>query len=439
MWANRIKFSKLEIKLLFNVLLTALICIFIYIVMTNITAYYMNHLRVDLNTYKEQLNIVADDFQNYITDNNISINDINAIRSWDKKQRLMHMKLVENNKVMYDSLDYITSFTPKISYTYFQPIKDFSHTINFTDGQAVMYITILYRQRIEQRLNNIILIVCILLFVTAILSEFKKLVRDILNIKRGIQILEGGDLTYEIQSKRKDEITDLAASINRMSKELDLQKKEEDNLRQKNYDLVTSISHDIRTPLTTINSYIDLIFERKYADLQELNRYLEKIKEKSILINDLTDNLFTHFINQSSDYKYNFEIIIGNDFIKYLLSSMEEGLRDKGYQMVSEFEFSEEFFMKIDVMQIQRVFNNLEGNLLKYANKSKPIIYSAHLRNNIIMITGQNSILNSDHLDSHGLGIINSQEIIHTHSGEMRNYIEGDIYHVEFSIPAYLI
>jgi signal transduction histidine kinase len=409
-----------------------------YVLLINITVYYIDHMRVDADRYKAQISNTAEDFQNYITENKVSIKDIKAIKFWDKKQNLMHIKLVQNNRVIYDSLDYITSIVPKVSYIYYEPTNDFFNSIEFFDGQATLCITILYKQRLEQKVDYVVGIICILLFVVVILNDFKKLVKDILEIKKGIQILEGGNLSFDIQSKRKDEISELAESIKRMSKELYLQRKEDENLLKKNYDLVTSISHDLRTPLTIVNSYIDLIMEKKYADTMELNRYLEKIKGKSILINDLTDNLFTHFLNKNTDYKYNYEIVIGNDFIKFLLHGMEEGLRDKGYQVMIDNNLDEEFFLKIDVVQIQRVFNNLEGNLLKYCLKSKPIIYSAGLIDNVLVIKGQNVILNNNNLDSHGVGIINCQEIIKHHLGELKTFIENNNYHVTLSIPAYL-
>lgn len=439
MWAKRKKYSNLEFKLLFRVISSGLICIFIYIVLVNISVFYIDHMSVDMENYKDQLNETAEDFQNYVTENKISYQDTNAIRSWDKKQNLMHIKLIEDNRVIYDSFDYYNRITPKVSYVYYEPVKDFFHVIKFADGKATLYITILYKQRLEEKLNYVVTLICVLLFVISILREFKKLVRDILEIKKGIQILEGGNLTYEISSKRNDEITDLAESINRMSRELDLQRKEDEKLLNKNYELVTSISHDIKTPLTTVNSYIDLIMERKYADLPELERYLAKIKEKSVLINDLTENLFTHFLNKNTDYKYNYEVIIGNDFIKYLLDGLEEGLRDKGYQISVIYDFKEEFFLKVDPVQIQRVFNNLEGNLIKYALKSMPITYSAELTDNVVVIEGKNYILNNNGLDSHGVGIINCQEIIKHHSGEMRTFIQDDIYRIIINIPAYLI
>lgn len=439
MWVKQIKFSKLELKLLFRVLVAGIICIIIYIASINITVYYIDRMHVDEDKYNAQINSSAQDFQNYVTDNDLSMNDTDEIKVWDKKQNLMHIKLVENNKVIYDSLDYISRLTPKISYIYYTPVRDLSNVIVFSDGEANLYITILYKQRIEQRLDYVIGILCVLLFIIAILSEFKKLVNDILEIKKGIQILEGGNLSYEINSGRNDEINDLADSINRLSKELDLQRKEDEKLRQKNYDLVTSISHDIRTPLTTVNSYLDLILEKKYNDPSEISRYLGKIKEKTLLINDLTDNLFVHFLNQSVDFEYNYETVIGNDFIKFLLGSMEEDLTDKGYRISVQFDFQEEFFLKVDIMQIQRVFNNLEGNLIKYSQKSMPITYRAVLSDNNVNIAGQNYIQNNEQLDSHGVGIINCKEIIKLHMGEMQTFIEDNIFFITISIPAYQI
>lgn len=439
MWVKRIRFSKLELKLLFRVISAGLISILLYVVLINITVYYIDHMSVDINQYKEQIDATAADFQEYVTENNISISNINEIKSWDKKQNLMHMKLVENNRVIYDSLDYIVRITPKVSYIYYEPVKDFFNTIEFDDGEATMYITILYIQRIEQKVDYLIGLICILIFVLAILREFKKLVTDILEIKKGIQILEGGNLTYVIQSKRNDEITELADSINRMSNELNNQRKEDENLFNRNYELVTSISHDIKTPLTIVNSYIDLIMEGRYSGSDELNRYLGKIKGRTILINGLVDNLFTHFLKKNINYQYNYEIVIGNDFIRYILDGMEEGLKDKGYQIILVYDLKEEFFLKVDTMQIHRVFNNLEGNVIKYAVKSQPIKYTVILTEKTVSIAGENYVLNNEHLDSHGVGLINCQEIIKQHSGDMKTYYEGDFYHVFISLPIYLV
>lgn len=63
--------------------------------------------------------------------------------------------------------------------------------------------------------------------------------------------------------RSQDEISDLADSINRMSRELDQQRRVEELLKKRNYELVTSISHDIRTPLTSVISYTDLILGKE--------------------------------------------------------------------------------------------------------------------------------------------------------------------------------
>lgn len=425
--------------LFLRVIIIGIICIAIFLGLSNIEVIYTDHIRIDMDKYMDQINEAAEEFQNYITDNSISINDTAAIHSWDKKQNLMYIRLVDNNKVIYESLEYMTKYFPKVSTIYYETTRNASNQVVFSDGTAALYIGILYKQRIEQRLDLIIGAVCVLIFCAAILHEFKLIVKDILTIEKGIHILESGDMSFLIQTNRKDEIADLADSINRMSKELKYQKQREETLRQKNYDLVTSISHDIRTPLTSVNSYIDLIMEKKYQDGEEMERYLAKINEKSYIIKDLTDHLFNHFINQNTEYKLNYEIVIGNEFLTYLFKSLEEGLKDKGYEVNARVCIEEEFFLKVDVMQIQRVFNNMEGNLLKYALKSKPITYSAILENNRIKIKGENYILDNKSIDSHGVGMNNCKEIITLHSGEMVDYIRENQFIVIIYIPIYLI
>lgn len=437
MWVNQIKPSKLGFKLLIKVIAAGSICILIYIILVNATISYVDNMYLDSERYKEQIDITASDLQEYVTGNDISIQDMDAIKTWDRRQNQLHIRLVESNRVIYDSLEYLPRAIIKaasINYTF---DKDNIHEVQFFDGSATLFITILYRQRLEQRINYGITAFCILLFCLSILHEFKKLVKDILTIKKGIHILEGGDMSYEIQLKRNDEIADLADSINRMSRIIESKNKWEDTQRVKNYDLVTSISHDIRTPLTSVNSYIDLILDGRFNEQKDIKHYLEKVKEKSNMIMDLTENLFYHFINQNADFHLNFEVV-GGEFISYLFRNLEEDLRDRGYQVITNLNIEVEFFLKVDVTQIQRVFNNLEGNLIKYAMKSKPIVYTAVLNNRTLIISGDNYILDSVNMESHGVGMNTCKNIIKLHSGEMNGFIKDNHYMVTLVLPIYV-
>jgi len=71
-------------------------------------------------------------------------------------------------------------------------------------------------------------------------------------IQKGIEIIEGGSMDYTIPIRGRDELSSLAKSINEMRRALDLEIKSEEKAKRQNQQLITSVSHDIRTPLTSI-------------------------------------------------------------------------------------------------------------------------------------------------------------------------------------------
>lgn len=302
-------------------------------------------------------------------------------------------------------------------------------------GFTSMYARVLYNQKLEEKIDLVSGIFCALVFCIYILRQFSKLVKDIVRIEKGIHILETGDLSYAIIVRSQDEISDLADSINRMSRELDQQRRVEELLKKRNDELVTSISHDIRTPLTSVISYTDLILGKEGQRAEEERRYLEKIKEKSYLIKELTDNLFSHFVNQNTEFEMDFQLVTGNDFMVYLLGSMEEALIDRGFEVELDTDLETAFFLKADTVQIQRVFNNMEGNLIKYASKAEPIRYRAYISGQMLVIEGINAIGAQSHADSHGVGFHTCREILKRHGGIMETWLENGRFYNKISLP----
>lgn len=436
MWIKNIHVSKLTLKMFLRILGAAAVSVAIYFLLTEAELAYLDHIRLSSDVYQDQLMENISDLQKYVTENNLSINDQEAIRSWDRHHSLIDIQLIFDDTIIYDSLDYMPSYSPRAGNIYNIIHLPFRNIIHFTDGDASIYTSPLYTQRLERRLDYMILIVSILFFCLMLILELHRLVRDIVVIDKGIRVLESGDLSYRITVHRDDEIEDLADSINRISKEILRQGQEEEQLRQKNYDMVTAVSHDIRTPLTSVIGYAELMQEDGLSE-EKRKGYLEKIIDRSYLIKDMTDNLFQHFINNNQEMDYHFEVITGNDFVTYLINNLSDSLRDKNYSVELSLNLEQEFFMKADITQLRRVFNNLEGNLFKYADRQSPIALSAAIAKNKLYVTVKNKIGQNAHVESHGVGMRNCLEIIERHLGTMDSFVGSETFVIAMELPVY--
>ncbi len=136
---------------------------------------------------------------------------------------------------------------------------------------------------------------------------------------------------------------------------------------------VTEISHDIRTPLTAINSYLDLMKDEKDEALKE--QYLERIKSRTLSLSDLADELFKYSTSTDpSRYKVSNEEAASDpvDICRVLeecMLSFYAAFKDKGIE--PEIELPEEpVYVKCDLKSANRIFENIISNALKYADDS---------------------------------------------------------------------
>lgn len=162
----------------------------------------------------------------------------------------------------------------------------------------------------------------------------------------------------------------LAADIN---EQLQLLRKERHRYRQGDLELkeaVTNISHDLRTPLTAIKGYLDLLEREEKGE--EVNRYLYQIKNRTEVLTSLTEELFRYSVVTSSQ-----EIKLERmDLVRVLeesLLSFYAVMQEKGIQ--PEINLPEEpVYRELDISMIHRIFSNNISNAMKYSDGDFSVI-----------------------------------------------------------------
>ena len=174
-------------------------------------------------------------------------------------------------------------------------LEEILNRFEFSDGVALVSLYGYFDQWIYNAslIGEMILSVAVLGLVFICLIRRK--INYILQLEEEIKVLETGGLNFPITVKGHDELTSLADSLNQMRLALSENMKIEAAAVKSNYDLVIAISHDLRTPLTSLILYLDLIHDRKYKNEEELNAYLEKSRRKVLQIKQMTDQLFEKF------------------------------------------------------------------------------------------------------------------------------------------------
>lgn len=220
----------------------------------------------------------------------------------------------------------------------------------------------------------VLIVICILLAIALTLAVIK-----IVLLRRGFDELTE-NIEDQVSGKTQIPVTlttsdpharHTAEILNRELKNLDRERNEYLDGNRKVAEAVTGISHDIRTPLTAINSYLDLMADEKDEKLKA--QYLERIKSRTLSLSDLADELFKYSTSTDPErYPVQTENIASEpiDICRVLeecMLSFYAGFKKRGIEPDIEIP-DEPVFVLCDKKSANRIFENIIGNAIKYAN-----------------------------------------------------------------------
>ena len=213
----------------------------------------------------------------------------------------------------------------------------------------------------------------VICFIVSFSVRINRRVRYVEYLSREIQKIreEGFGRTMELQGD--DEITRLCAVINEMSVQL-REKEEREKRQQRSKDeLITNVSHDLRSPLTSIIGYVELLKETGPEDRQRFAEYIEVVERRLTGLNGLINELFEYTKLNSADQLPDME---KRDVLELLRHILYE------YKVLMEATLSwqleaESHMAHINTRQMVRVFQNLLDNARRYAHRSAPVTVTA--------------------------------------------------------------
>jgi signal transduction histidine kinase len=267
----------------------------------------------------------------------------------------------------------------------------------------------------------------------------KQILSPLIHLKTSTQKISEGDLDHRVVEEGAEEIKELGRGLEIMRvklKELIGKMKSYDDARK---NLLSSISHDIKTPMTSIRGYVEGILDGVASDEEKRKEYLTIIQRKTHQIDHMLDELSLFSRLDSNQEKFQFE---KTDLKQYLEDCTIEYKSDLDFQSIEflyETSLEEEVYVFIDRRKIQRVMNNILENSRKFMDKDVKSI-RVHLRrlreDAIIEIHDNGSGIRKENLayiferfyredkartkaDGSGLGLAISKQIMEEHNGKI--------------------
>lgn len=207
-------------------------------------------------------------------------------------------------------------------------------------------------------------------------------------VRQGVQEVKEGNLSCRIDLPREKALFGLAQDINAMSDGLQKAVEQEVKAERLKTELITNVSHDLKTPLTSIINYSDLLTKEALMP-DYANDYVRILKEKSEKLKQLTNDLFEISKVQSGNIKVNTETLQVKELIAQAVAEYEDKLKAADLQMRVTM-VPDDWYIVSDGKKIARVLDNLLGNILKYAQPRTRVYAEAAKRDGMCEITLKN-------------------------------------------------
>jgi len=288
-----------------------------------------------------------------------------------------------------------------------------------------------------------------------------KWVKKFEGIKEGIEEVKNGNLTYKIPIEGDGELDRLAQSINEISEASNVAVQNELKNQRMKTDLISNVSHDLKTPLTSMVTYIDLL-KTEGLDSENAPEYLRILDEKTERLRHLTEDLFEAAKASSGAMPVHLEKVELLSLINQGLGEMDQRIQASGLDFIINAD-RDKYYVMADGQLLWRVVENLFGNVLKYALENsrvyidvKEIGTKSESVTSVITLEMKNISknplnINADELmerfkrgdesrttEGSGLGLAIAKDLVKLQKGWFEVVIDGDLFKAQVMLNKYV-
>jgi len=223
-------------------------------------------------------------------------------------------------------------------------------------------------------LINMLYGIVIVLVITAIILVFwiyNGVMKPLNKMKEAANNIKEGNLDFELKAETDDELGQLCKDLEDMRRRLKDNVEEKIRFDKQNKELISNISHDLKTPVTTIKGYAEGILDGVADTPEKTERYVRTIYNKAIEMDRLINELTLYSKIDTNRIPYNFNIISVNDYFNDCAEELQTEMEAKGAEFGYFNYVSEEIKIIADAEQLRRVIYNITNNSIKYMDKAK--------------------------------------------------------------------
>lgn len=303
--------------------------------------------------------------------------------------------------------------------------------------------------------------IIVLLLVVAISFTwlYQSIVQPLEKLKKAALNIKNGNLDFNVITDTEDEIGEVCTAFEDMRIKLKDQIEVSMQYEKDNKELISNISHDLKTPITAIKGYVEGIRDGVADTPEKMDRYIRTIYNKATDMDKLIDELFLYSKLDSNSMNYSFAKLNLKDYFEDCADEISMDLDARGIAFDYRNYVSEDTIIIADPEQLKRVINNIVGNSVKYMAarpgrigifiKNEPEFVQVEIRDNgkgiakkelphIFERCYRTDASRNSSKGGSGLGLSIAKKIIEEHGGKIwANSVEGEGTTISFVLRKY--
>ncbi len=426
----------IHLKLMIGILLSLAVSVFVFFLCLFLVTQMLDLGKTSSERVQEELQSSSEQIQAFVNVHALSLESVQQLDLWLQEHENYSITIYDQN---YNAVYYYNysfnddQYGETLDYRYYQDVL----TIEGVDYQLELVL--------EVKTQSMILAVSVGLMVSGLL--FGLLIffitglyaRKLKILSNELDMMQSGFSDFKVSDFGRDEIGQLSHQINELIASLKKNQIDLEFSMQMNQELITNLSHDLRTPLTVLKGYLTLIEEKRYSDPQQLESFLKIASLKVSQISEMSNELFGFFASLSLKQENNirFERLFVHAFTEAVTQMIRNDLFDcSAHLSITTPQSNRLAYINSNTFYLQRLISNVTSNIRKYADLDEAIAITFVSDGSSLLLTFTNRVNTSAHSNSSsGYGILACTKIMEIFKGSLNSVADSLHYQLTLRFP----
>lgn len=307
----------------------------------------------------------------------------------------------------------------------------YTKKVEFKDGSATLEIFDMHLLKYVKYYFYIALLVSLIVFLLPPFLFIRHKVKYIERLNNEVLNMAQGDLYHPITIKGRDELSTLSREMDHLRITLEENYQKEAEMQQTHHDLISTLSHDLRTPLTSLRGYLDILVLHRFKDEKQMDQYLQRCIEKVEQIKELSNKTFAYSLVFEQNNKAQLEKISTEEVLSMIDENLDY-LELEGFKVDKKVTYTKKEVL-LDFSMFKRMINNLCSNIHKYSNEHVEAYIS--LDDSFELVLSNEKKQNISKVESNKIGLKSVERIVELHHGICTIDEDENTFSIHISIP----